>query len=110
MFKASKELSVGMQFEVEYTKGARKIMEIEANKNRKNTKDFNKRITVKIDGKDVERHKVCFGLREDKNHKDILHGVNAVYEKQPNGSLVNLTKLNRLTKKQRREQRLAKGA
>lgn len=44
-------------------------------------KEFNKRITVNIGGKEVERHKVCFGLRPDKNHKNILHGIGAVYEK-----------------------------
>lgn len=56
-------------------------------------------------GKEVERHKVCFGLRKDQTHDNILHGVGAVYEKKANGQLINLTKQNRLTKKQRREQR-----
>jgi len=63
------------------------------------------KITVNIGGKEVERHKVCFSLRADKNHKDILHGVGAVYQKQADGSLRNLTKQGRLSKKERRNLR-----
>jgi hypothetical protein len=69
-------------------------------------KDFNKRITIETkDGKIVERHKVAFTLRPDKNHENILHGVGAIYEKRTDGSLLNLTKQNRLSKKERRLQR-----
>lgn len=72
----------------------------------KTVKGFNKRITCKLaNGNEVERHKVCFGLRKDQTHNNILHGVGAVYEKQANGSLINLTKKSRLSKKERRLQR-----
>jgi hypothetical protein len=53
------------------------------------------------DGREIERHKVSFKFRLDKNHDNILHGVNAVYEKLPNGQLINLSKQGRLTKKER---------
>jgi hypothetical protein len=56
-------------------------------------------------GKEIERHKVCFPLRQSKTEDNILYGVGTVYEKQADGSLRNLTKQGRLTKKERREQR-----
>lgn len=66
------------------------------------------KITIKLpDGREVERHKVCFGLRPDKNHKDILHGTGAVYHVQPSGALINLSKQGRVSKKQRQKLRKA---
>lgn len=56
-------------------------------------------------GKEVERHKVCFNLRKDKNHEDVLHGVGAVYQKQSDGSLRRLDKPVKMKKADRKRMR-----
>lgn len=44
------------------------------------------------DGRMIERHRVCFGMQQHKEHTDIFYTMDGhIYQKQKNGSLKRLT-------------------